>query len=79
MDLPANIPSWIYTAIGLTIVSNIGTIGTLIWAGIKVTWMVGHWKSKIESRLDYMDEKANKAHTRIDSMKSDIKELRNGI
>lgn len=56
------IPEKFYYIVGLLILTNLGTFGTMIYGGFKITW----WFSKLDSRVDKAQETANRAHRRLD-------------
>lgn len=61
MELPS---SFYYTA-GILVITNIGTIGTILLVGFRATW----WLSKLDSRVEHAQDTANRAHKSINSLK----------
>lgn len=57
-----NIPSEVYYIAGVLIVTNIGTIFTVVFAALKSAW----WLSKLDSRVNEVKSMAVRAHKRID-------------
>lgn len=58
------IPQSYYYWAGAIVLSNIGTIGTMLILGFRATW----WLSKLDSRVTHAQETANRAHKRLDKV-----------
>lgn len=58
------IPSSFYYLIGFLILTNLGSVASLLWFGIKAVW----WVSKLESKVDMTHEDVDRAHERLDRM-----------
>ena len=50
-----------YWAIGALIVTNIGTIGSIAWAGLRATW----WLAKLHSQVEENTKDIDAAHIAI--------------
>lgn len=57
------------------IATNIGLIITIVVLIIRLTWFL----AKMDARIDRVDDKAGKAHERLDGYKTDLKELRDEV
>ena len=56
------IPEKVYYLFGFLILTNLGTIASVVVFGFKATW----WLSKLDSRVTHSQETGNRAHKRID-------------
>ena len=63
-DLTPQIPAGFYWLVGVLIMANLGTIGSVAVIAFRATW----WFSKLDSRVDYAKETAVRAHKRIDKL-----------
>lgn len=57
------IPSELYYVAGVIILTNVGTIVSLLFAAFKAVW----WASKLDSRVDDARATAVRAHKRLDA------------
>lgn len=62
-----NIPKELYYVAGVIILTNIGTIVSLLFAALKAAW----WVSKLDSRVNEAKATAVRAHKRIDMLHVD--------
>lgn len=53
--------SKIYVLIGSLVVMNIGTIGSIMWASIRLVW----WLSSLNSTVKEQGKDINEAHKKI--------------
>lgn len=60
------IPISFYYLVGTLILTNIGTIGSVLVFGGKSVW----WLSKLDSRIDDAKETAVRAHIRVDKLEA---------
>lgn len=60
------IPAQVYYIAGALLLTNIGTIVSMIYAGLKSAW----WLSKLDSRVHDAKNAAVRAHKRIDDLES---------
>lgn len=58
------IPESVYYFIGVMILTNLATIGTVCYTALKAAW----WLSKLDSRVDEAKAAAVRAHQRIDAV-----------
>jgi len=66
----SEVPTWVYTALGVLVTAQFATIGSVIFASWKLVW----WLSKIDSRIDEAKATAIRAHKRIDPIEGSIGE-----
>ena len=55
-----------YIAAGALVITNVGTIGTILFYGMKALW----WVSKLDSRVEANTKDVNAAHKAIRDIKS---------
>ncbi len=55
----------IYLIVGALIVTNIGAIGSVIWASLKLTWWLSAFKTTTELGIKQNTEDVNAAHAKI--------------
>lgn len=60
------LPTEAYYVAGVIVLTNIGTIVSLIFAAFKTVW----WASKLDSRVDEARATAVRAHKRIDILEN---------
>lgn len=58
------LPSSFYYIIGISIVANVGTIGTVLILIFKSSW----WLSKLDGRVTDAKDTAIRAHVRLDKV-----------
>lgn len=66
------IPDKLYYIIGALIITNIGGIGTAIWAALSLSWKMSERFTKIEMKSDAVNTKADLAHGRIDKLENKV-------
>jgi len=54
--------------LGFVVIANLGTIGSLVFAGFRATWFV----SKMHSQIEKAQDTAIRAHKRIDKIEDKI-------
>lgn len=52
----AEIPAYLYWLIGVSVVANLGTIGSILYFGGRVIW----WASSIDHRVKYNEDEIEK-------------------
>lgn len=62
----ANIPSSVYYALGVLVVTNIGTLVSIATVAFRALW----WASKLDSRVEDAKSTSVRAHRRIDIIES---------
>lgn len=60
------LPPSVYYIAGAVILTNVGTIVTLLYAALKAAW----WMSKLDSRVSEAKAIGVRAHKRIDTMET---------
>jgi len=61
------VPSWVFYSIGLLILTNLSSLGGLIYASWRLVW----WLSKVDSGIKDAKLTAVRAHKRIDRIAGD--------
>jgi len=65
-------PQWFFYAMGAIIVLNLGTILSVIFFGLKLSFQLGGKFKELEMNDSAIDNKASLAHKRIDKIENKV-------
>lgn len=71
----SELPASVYWVVGILVVGNLGTIGTILFTLGKAVW----WLSKLDSRVAETRDMSVRAHKRIDRVDESVGDIENRV